>query len=96
MRRFRNDTDYSSTGVTEFLQPLLVEFLTDYPELPLQLRGDSVFAKPELYEQCETNDVSYVIRLNENSTLIGLASSIDERLIFILFLLTNLSNPKNT
>ena len=41
----RNGTDYSSTGVTEFLQPLLDEFLTDYPNLPLLLRGDSGFAK---------------------------------------------------
>ena len=68
MRRFRkielrNGTDYSSTGVVEFLQPLLDEFQTDYPQLPLLLRGDSGFAKPELYEQCETNGVSYVIRL---------------------------------
>ena len=27
----RNGTDYSSTGVVDFLQPLLNEFLTDYP-----------------------------------------------------------------
>lgn len=53
--QLRNGTDYSSTGAVEFLQPLLDEFLTDYPELPLLLRGDSGFAKPGLYEQCETN-----------------------------------------
>ncbi len=74
----RNGTDYSSTGVEEFLQPLLDEFLSDYPELPLLLRGDSGFAKPELYDQCETNGVSYVIRLKENSALRALASDIDE------------------
>ncbi len=74
----RNGTDYTSTGVEKFLQPLLDEFLADYPELPLLLRGDSGFAKPELYEQCETNGVSYVIRLKENSTLQKLASDIDE------------------
>ena len=73
-----NGTDYSSTGVVEFMQPLLDEFLTDYPELPLLLRGDSGFAKPEIYDQCETNGVSYVIRLKENSTLRALASDIDE------------------
>ena len=76
----RNGTDYSSTGVVEFLQPLLDEFLTDYPQLPLLLRGDSGFAKPELYEQCETNGVSYVIRLKENSTLRELATDIDQSL----------------
>lgn len=76
----RNGTDYSSTGVTEFLQPLLEEFQNDYPELPLLLRGDSGFAKPELYEQCETNGVSYVIRLKENNILRELAADIDEAL----------------
>jgi len=76
----RNGTDYSSTGVVEFLQPLLDEFQTDYPQLPLLLRGDSGFAKPELYGQCETNGVSYVIRLKENNTLRELASDIDNRL----------------
>ena len=43
-----------------------------------RLRGDSGFSKPELYEQCETNGVSYVIRLKENKTLCELASDIDE------------------
>lgn len=76
----RNGTDYSSTGVVEFLQTLLDEFLTDYPELPLLLMGDSGFTKPQHYEQCETNGISYVIRLKENSILRALASEIDERL----------------
>ncbi len=76
----RNGTDYSSTGVVNFLQPLLDEFGTDYPDIPLLLRGDSGFTKPELYEQCETNGVSYVIRLKENHLLRELASDIEERL----------------
>lgn len=42
----RNGTDYSSTGVTEFLQPLLDEFGAEYPDIPLLLRGDSGFTKP--------------------------------------------------
>lgn len=76
----RDGTDYSSTGVVDFLQPLLDEFGTDYPDFPLLLRGDSGFAKPELYDQCETNGVSYVIRLKENKLLRELASDIEERL----------------
>lgn len=56
------------------------EFQNDYPELSLLLRGDSGFAKPELYEQCETNGVSYVIRLKENNILRELAADIDEAL----------------
>ncbi len=78
--QLRAGTDYSSTGVMDFLQPLLDEFGMDYPDLPLLLRGDSGFAKPELYEQCETNGVSYVIRLKENKILRALASDVEEQL----------------
>ena len=46
----------------------------------LLLRGDSGFTKPELYHQCETNGVSYAIRLKENGNLRRLASYIDEQL----------------
>lgn len=76
----RNGTDYSSTGVMEFLQPLLDEFGAEYPDIPLLLRGDSGFTKPELYHQCETNGVSYAIRLKENGILRELASDIDAQL----------------
>ena len=77
----RNGTVYSSTGVVDFLQPLLDEFLTDYRNIPLLLRGDSGFATPTLYSQCETNGTSYVIRLKENQILRNLASSIEDELI---------------
>ena len=78
--QLRNGTDYSSTGVMDFLQPLLDEFSNDYPDILLLLRGDSGFTKPELYHQCETNGVSYAIGLKENGNLCKLASHIDEQL----------------
>ena len=77
----RNGNVYSSTGVVDFLQPLLDEFLTDYHDIPLLLRGDSGFATPALYSQCETNGTSYVIRLKENKILRELASFIEEELM---------------
>lgn len=76
----RNGTAYSCTGVVDFLQPILDEFLDNYPEVPLLLRGDSGFATPDLYKQCETNGTSYVIRLKENGILRGLAVDIDAHL----------------
>ena len=76
----RNGTDYSSTGVVEFLKPLLDEFCNVYPDIPMFLRGDSGFTKPELYSLCETNAVSYAIRLKENGILRGLASEVEEHL----------------
>lgn len=78
--QLRDGSDYSSTGVEDFLQPLLDEFQEDYPDIPLLLRGDSGFTKQELYEQCETNGISYVIRLKESNPLRKMASEIDERL----------------
>lgn len=66
--QLRDGTKYSCTGVVDFLQPLLDEYLNDYPTVNL-LRGDSGFATPELYKQCEENGTSYVIRLKENAIL---------------------------
>jgi hypothetical protein len=70
----RDGTVYSSTGVAEFMQPILDEYLEDYTDTTLFLRGDSGFATPDLFKQCETNAVSYAIRLKANKTLYTLAS----------------------
>ena len=78
--QLRDGSKYSCTGVVDFLQPVLDEYLTDYPSIKLLLRGDSGFATPELYKQCEENGVSYVIRLKENATLRKEASFLVERL----------------
>lgn len=47
--QFRNGTDYSSTGVMDFLQPLFDKFGDDYTDTLLLIRGDSGFTKPEIY-----------------------------------------------
>ena len=64
--QLRDGAAYSCTGVTDFLQPILDEYLNDYPTIHLLLRGDSGFATPDLYKQCEENGTNYVIRLKEN------------------------------
>ena len=64
--QLRDGAVYSCTGVTNFLQPILDEYLNDYPTIHLLLRGDSGFATPDLYKQCEENGTSYVIWLMEN------------------------------
>ena len=64
--QLRDGAAYSCTGVTDFLQPILDEYLNDYPTIHLLLGGDSGFATPDLYKQCEENGTSYVIRLKEN------------------------------
>jgi len=65
----RKGSTYSSTGVQKFLQPLLNEYLNQYPDTQLFLRGDSGFATPELYTQAESNGCSYAIRLKDNRLL---------------------------
>ena len=65
--QLRDGAAYSCTGVTNFLQPILDEYLNDYPTIHLLLRGDSGFATPDLYKQCEENGTSYVIRLKQGS-----------------------------
>ena len=89
--QLRNGTDYSSTGVMDFLQPLLDEFGSDYPEIPLFLRGDSGFTKPELYHQCETNGVSYTIRLK----LLRIAAKVVHSARYITFKLCSSCLYKN-
>jgi len=74
----RKGSTYSSTGVQNFLQPLLDEYLSQYPDIQLFLRGDSGFATPELYTQAESNGCSYAIRLKGNRLLQEKAFHLEE------------------
>lgn len=76
----RDGAHYCSKGSDDFMLPLLQEFRTRYPSLPLYLRGDSGFATPELYKTCEDNDCKYAIRLKVNKTLLALAEDSAEEL----------------
>ena len=78
--QLRDGTQYSSTGVVDFLQHILDEYLEDFPEIKLLLRGDSGFATPGLYKQCEENGTGYVIRLKENAILRDKASYLVDEL----------------
>ena len=68
------------TGVVDFLQPILDEYLNEYQGIRLLLRGDSGFATPDLYRQCEENGTSYVIRLKENGNLRSKAEYLVDKL----------------
>lgn len=71
---------YTSNDCCEFLKPLLMEYLEDYPNVSLFLRGDSGFACPDLFELLESNGTSYAIRLKVNDTLIKMAKSLEKEL----------------
>lgn len=76
----RPGSTYTSKGAPAFLEPLLLEFLEDYPDIPVYLRGDSGFADILLYETLESNGVSYVIRMKESEKLRQAASDISQEL----------------
>jgi hypothetical protein len=65
----RDGTMYCGNGADLFMKSLLDEFATDYPDVPLYLRGDSGFASPKLYEVLEEKNCKYAIRLKENAKL---------------------------
>lgn len=71
---------YTSVDCCTFLKPLLMEYLDDYPDITLYLRGDSGFATPDLFELLETNGTSYAIRLKVNDTLTKLAEPLEKEL----------------
>jgi Transposase DDE domain. len=71
---------YCCNGAAAFMKPLMEEYLTDYPETALFLRGDAGFATDELYSLCETHGTSYAIRAKVNSVLKTLASELDSEL----------------
>ena len=76
----RDGTHYCSKDADLFMIPLMQEFRTKHPALPLYLRGYSGFASPELYEACEDNSCRYAIRLKMNKTLITFAEDKAEAL----------------
>lgn len=77
----RPGTMYCSNGAANFLKPLLEEYLSNYPDTALFLRGDSGFATDELYSLCESHGTGYAIRLKENSVLRNLVRDLDLELL---------------
>lgn len=78
--KLREGTDYSCTGVDEFITPIMADYFGRYPDTTLLLRGDSGFATPKLYKACESNATSYAIRLKRNKVLSKLAEDMREDL----------------
>lgn len=60
----------------DFIRPLITHYNTQFPETTPFLRGDSGFAVPALYDLCEDESVSYVIRLKSNPNLQKIADEV--------------------
>ena len=76
----RDGTMYCSKEADIFMKSLLDEFICDFPDMPLYLRGDSGFASPDLYEVLEDKNCKYAIRLKENAKLRELAEDENQAL----------------
>src|SRR5699024_6855109 len=74
--KLRAGNAYTSNGVAPCAQPVIEHYNGMFPETPPFLRGDSGFAVPALYELCEEESVSYVIRLKANANLKKLADEL--------------------
>ena len=49
----RKGSEYTSTGVVNFLEPVLISLQKAYAEAMILVRGGSGFAVPDLYDLCE-------------------------------------------
>ena len=79
----RDGSVYTSNGAVEFMEPLLTEYMDQYPDTKVYLRGDSGFAVPELFSLLEHNGCSYAIRLKANNVLYKEASHLTDELDYL-------------
>lgn len=74
--KLRPGNVYTSNGVVDFVEPLIMHYNEKFPETTSFLRGDSGFAIPALYELCEKQSVYYMIRLKSNANLQRIADEL--------------------
>lgn len=69
---------HASRGVVSILRRLVPALRQRWPGVAIDLRADSGFASPALYDLCEANDIIYTIGLTPNSRLEALADPLRE------------------
>jgi len=58
---------FSSDGVLDLIKPIVDRYRKKFKLF--WLRGDAAFASPDIYEYCESNRITYFIRIRANSIL---------------------------
>jgi len=58
---------HSADGTLDLIKPLVDRYRSRFQLF--WFRGDAAFAKPKIYEHCESKQVTYFIRLPQNETL---------------------------
>ena len=67
--KLRPGNEYTSKNAEDFLLPIIQHYRSFDCEMNLLVRGDSGFAKPEIYDLCDTEHIKFVIRLKSNVRL---------------------------
>lgn len=75
----RPGTVHASRGVVAVLKRLVARLRARWPGVQLELRADSGFAVPALYEWCEAEDIAYTLGLPTNPRLAALAEPLREQ-----------------
>jgi hypothetical protein len=65
----RPGTVHASHGVVVILKRIVRSLRERWPQVRIEVRADSGFAIPALYDWCETEDVTYTIGLGSNARL---------------------------
>jgi hypothetical protein len=75
----RHGTAHASRGVVAILTRLVAAIRARWPHVAIELRADSGFAIPALYEYCERERIDYTIGLAPNARLATLAAPLVEQ-----------------
>jgi hypothetical protein len=70
----RHGTVHASRGVVAVLSRVVTAIRTRWPQVAIELRADSGFAIPALYDYCEREQIAYTIGLAPNTRLQALAA----------------------
>lgn len=71
--RQRHGKPYTSTNAEKYVSEMLNRYKQRSSDPSLLVRGDSGFANPEIYDQCERRGAHYGIKLKNNARLIDQA-----------------------
>jgi DDE family transposase len=70
----RSGTAHASHGIVAILKRVVRAIRQRWPKVPIEFRGDSGFAIPELYDYLEDEQITYTIGLVSNARLDTLAA----------------------
>ena len=65
----RPGNSHAGAKTVTILKRLVAKLREAWPETQILLRGDSGYARPEIYDWCEANGVDYLVGLGRNSRL---------------------------